>query len=266
MEKIGVGITTYNRPEQLQKLVNSLPLELLHAVVIVNDGSPIDIDLRGIKMITNETNLGVGKSKNKCIADLVVQDCKHLFLIEDDIYIKRPEVFEAYINASRVTGIQHFNFSQHGVMNMYWPSLEPKPRTIIDYGSLKLPLYPHCVGAFSYYTRRCINEVGYIDERFYNACEHVEHTYRIVKAGMHPPFWCFADIEDSASYLGDEQWSLQQSKISCVDGAKSLCVKADAVFESIHGAVPTQIPDYISNVAVELKQIHKKYGPNASYL
>jgi len=212
--KIGVGIITYNRPELLHKCLNSLIPAQIDDVVVINDGNPLPFDIGNGKLIENEINLGVGKSKNKALSYLIEKECDYLFLIEDDIFIKDISVFERYIEASKITGIQHFNFSQHGVMNKSWPGGNPNPRIIIDYGKIKLPLYPHCVGAFSFYTRKCIDSVGFIDEFYYNATEHLDHTYNIIQHNMHPPFWWFADIENSWQYLGDEEWNIEKSTIS----------------------------------------------------
>ena len=49
-----------------------------------------------------------------------------------------------------------------------------------------------------------------MDERFYNALEHVDHTIAVIDAGMHPPFGYFADIADSQDYIGDEGWSTKE--------------------------------------------------------
>jgi hypothetical protein len=58
----------------------------------------------------------------------------------------------------------------------------PNPRLVVDYKSCKVSLYPHCVGAFSYYSKKCLDKIGLLDERFFNAKEHLDHTYEIIKA------------------------------------------------------------------------------------
>lgn len=273
-KKIGVGIVTYNRPEQLKKLIETTQTEYLNKVIdsgiTVNDGNSVVLDFYGRtdinydwQWIDNETNLGVGRSKNKALQYLLDQNCDYLFLIEDDIYIKDPTVFEKYIEASNKAGIQHFNYSQHGVMNKSWPDMNPNPRTSLRYESANLciPLYPHCVGAFSFYTRACLEKVGLLDERYYNACEHVDHTLSIIKAGMHPPFWTFADIENSNQYLGDEEWSLQQSTISSREDHSNIVSFSDEIFKMKHGIAPGQIPVASTEEVVEsIKQIKKTYA------
>ena len=261
-DKIGVGIITYNRPDGLKKLLNSISSCNHIDLVIINDGEYID-NLQGynLNLINNDTNLGVGQCKNKALRYLYESKCEHLFLIEDDIFVKNPIVFEKYIEASKISGIQHFNYSQHGVMNKSWPDGKANPILVIDYGSIKIPLYMATVGAFSYYSRTCIEKVGYMDERYYNACEHVDHTYEIIKKGMHPPFWYNADIENSWEYLGDEPWSIQQSKISSKNDHGQIVSKADEIFFMKHGCVPRSVPFSTEDEVIQsIKKIKKEYG------
>lgn len=278
-EKIGVGIITCNRPHLLKKCVDSIPLDVVDSMIIVNDGKTMDQLLFNEQIGRHDTYewietdgyIGVGKSKNIALNFLLNDpyECyrtDHMFLIEDDIFIQDPKVFEKYIEASKITGIQHFNYSQHGVANKKWeqrafPDVIPNPRVVIDYGSVKIPLYPHCVGAFSYYSRRCLKTVGLLDERYYNACEHVDHTYEIIKAGMHPPYWYFADIENSWTYLGDKEWSIEQSSILSNPNARDNIQKSDKIFLEKHGHLPTQTP-FVDEKGVgkQLKQIREKYG------
>lgn len=265
-EKIGVGIVTYNRPELLKKLLNSIRDRNDIDLIIVNDGDPIELPGYNFYVHQNETNLGVGKSKNKALKYLLEKGCEHIFLIEDDIYIIDSSVFERYIEASKVSGIQHFNYSQHGLMNKRWeqrayPDVVPNPRFIMDYGSLRIPLYPHCVGAFSYYSRKCLEKVGLIDERYFNACEHVDHTLEIIKAGMHPPFWYFADIDNSWLYLGDEPWSLENSTISSQPNHKQMMNEADKIFVEKHGHLPAQTPLITEEGVIKsLKNLRQEYA------
>lgn len=273
-EKIGIGIITHQPRESFKKAFDFWH-HMVSDVVVVNDGEEFDYNFSSnfrrqyisiipettLSYYKNEQNLGVAKTKNKALKHLYDADCEHIFLMEDDIYIKDNKVFDAYIQASKDTGIQHFNFSQHGMMNKKWPGGTPNPKHIIDYGNSRVAFYTHCVGAFSYYSRKSLEEVGYMDEKYYNACEHVDHTYKIIKEGLHPPFWYFADIDESWKYLGDEEWSLEQSKISSKSDHQEIMKNADKVFFKKHNHLPVQTPLQPENVFFEsLKQIKKKYG------
>ena len=263
-ETIGIGISTCNRPSQLKKLLHSLNKahSFIDYIVIVNDGLPLDdLQLTKETLFQNEQNLGVAKTKNKSLNFLMSKSCDHMFLIEDDIFVKDVSVFERYIQSSKLTGIQHFNYSQHGLCNKLPHTDNPNPRLVVDYGEIKLPFFVACVGAFSYYSKLCIEKVGGMDELFYNACEHVEHTHRIHLAGMHPPFWWYPDIENSQQYLGDEPWSLQQSLISSRSDRETIWSTTDKRFQSLHGFVPRQMLDTeFDIVAKQLKQIKANFS------
>jgi len=147
--KIGVGIVTCGRKNTFEKLYSSLkPCEyIIDRLYTVEDKSPKSEGLSPLPYsfdIVNSwkgssgswicgKNQGVAKSKNLALKDLMDSGCDHIFLMEDDIYIKNPKVFESYINASKASGIQHFNYSQHGMMNKSWPGGNPNPRIIIKY-------------------------------------------------------------------------------------------------------------------------------------
>lgn len=197
--KIGIGIITCDRPNYLKKLVKSLEDIFTSNLVIINDGEK---QIDGSKILTHNnkpSKQGVGKAKNQALK--LLKDNDYIFLLEDDIVIKDQVVFEKYINASKLSGIQHFNFAFHGVDN-YLPNGQPAIRLKLDYSpEISVCLYPNVYGAFSMYTKKCIDEVGLMDEFYYNAMEHVDHTAAIIEAGMHPPFRWFADIADSNKYI-----------------------------------------------------------------
>lgn len=269
-EKIGVGIITCDRPLLLEKCYNSVAkCPFIDEGIIVNDGKCLD-------QITPQTDMeipdwwgwhetdgytGVGKSKNHALRYLMETGCDHVFLIENDIFIKDISVFEKYIDASKASGIQHFNFSQHGNANKIpMDFIDPNVRMIVDYKTCRVSLYYHCVGAFSYYSKKCLDTVGLMDERYYNACEHVDHTYQIIKAGMHPPFWAFADIEESWKYLGDDGWSIETSTISSNPNHQQMMQDADKIFVSKHGCVPMKVPIiHNDSMGSYLKEIKNKW-------
>jgi glycosyltransferase involved in cell wall biosynthesis len=238
----------------------------LDRVVVVNDGAPVSSEIlreagRGrAELIKNESNLGVGKSKNRALRHLLQGGMDHLFLMEDDIFVKDGRVFEQYVEAARITGIQHLNFSQHGPKNKS-PYGIPDPVTTVNYGPLRIALHRHCVGAFSYYSRGCLEASGLMDEDFYNGGEHLEHTYRILRAGFHPPFWFFADVDSSEELLGDEPWAVTQSLIASRVDQAELVRRSDALFQAKYGRPVGRIPVAGKGAVMRsLRRIQKKYG------
>jgi len=250
MGKIGVGIVTCNRPSFFLKCFRSIPN--VDSLVIVNDGSDFeDIDkLKDEKIFTyihNKENLGVGKSKNKLLKFLLDEECDHIFIIEDDIIIKDTTVFEKYINASKISGIEHFCFGYHGPANRGGISKgKPTPKFIVDYKTFKLAFNAHSVGAFCYYSKNTLNKVGLIDEDFTNAFEHVEHSYRIAKAGFCTPYWNWPDLANSYELLEELECSEYSSSIRPRSDWQENIKKGALLFQKKHNYLPAwqgAVPD-----------------------
>lgn len=269
---IGLGIITCDRFDYLKQCLEAVKQnrELVNWIVVVNDGQNFTKEQEDIIYGAGVNNIiqhsppyrSVGVAKNQALRWLMVQGCDHLFILENDIIIKRADVFHAYIKAAEVSGIWHMNFSQHGPANKKPNTEEKNPRQVVDYGNgLQVALYPHCVGAFSYFYRGVIKAVGYHDERFKNAFEHVEHTYRIIKKDLHPPFWWFADLPNSEEYLTEIPGSIQNSSIPHTKQWISNFQRANGWFEIKHGYAPTQVPDIAQEIVLEkIQNLEKNYA------
>ncbi|HIF5740232.1 TPA: glycosyltransferase family 2 protein, partial [Enterobacter kobei] len=107
--KIGIAITTYNRP---QVLANSLEQHRKHlpagaVVFVIDDGSNPPAKVPDwCKLIRHDKSLGIVASKNASLECLMDSGCEHLFLWDDDAYaiadnwhlpyIESPEPHLAY--------------------------------------------------------------------------------------------------------------------------------------------------------------------------
>ena len=278
--KIGLGVITCDRQQFLERCLASINPTLVHEICVVNDGNESVDDICGDIYTIQQwpPRQGVGIAKNTALKYLMKRDCDHFFLIEDDTVILDGNVFMKYIDASMSSGIQHFNFGPGSGLNRKQPDqdkynqyvdreswemkTEPIYRLCIEYkDGLSVSLFPHCCGMFSYYSKKCLDTVGLMDESFKNVWEHVEHTHQIIKHGMHPPFWYFADIKDSHLYLAEQENAIKESSISndkaawqknLTDGAKYYAKK--------HGATPMEIPVVSQdNVIAALKRIKESH-------
>jgi len=241
--RFGIGIITCNREDSFQKCLASIPPNAGDSFVIVNDGEPYQnySSVRGETVIQNPTNIGVCKSKNLAFRYLLDQNLDYIFLIEDDIVIKDPTVFQKYIDAYKETGIHHFSYGFHGPANKGGVSHgTPQPRLVVNYPTNSICLNGACVGAFCFYTRECLKKVGLLDERFYQAFDHVEHTYRIAKAGMTTPYWWFADVNESWKYIDEVACNEESSVIRTKDPAawQEQVQMAALYFKDKHGYLP----------------------------
>lgn len=225
-KSVGLAVITYNRLDFLKNCTRSLDRHQWgHADVrvVVDDSSDQsgyetflrDCAQRGIHVIRLPCNQGVAAAKNAALRHLLERKCQYLFLMEDDMLLISSLALRYYIDWAHRFQIHHLNFGLHGRKNR-WREM------LIRHANDWLLCYPSLVGAFSFYTARAVNEVGYLDERFRNALEHVEHTYRIAKAGLTTPFWCFADHPLNTDLLREQPGSLTHSVIRNADWSQRL--------------------------------------------
>lgn len=272
MGKIGVGIVTCNRQDFYEKCLESLSKCDIDELVTVNDGSPYDTQQIVGEYKQHKQNKGVGITKNEILQYLLDADCEHLFIIEDDIIVSDVDVFQKYITTAERTGIWHLMFGYHGPANKT-PDRKPNPRLIVDYGDeCKLALNQHCVGAFCYYHKGVIKNVGLMDEAFKNAWEHVEHSYQIAKLGLVPGYWWWPDVANSYDYLDELACSEDNSTIRWADAEKKIpkqdwsenIQKGMHHFYSKHNFMPGTVPDTSpEDIRSKLGTIQKNYSKKA---
>lgn len=260
-EKIGVGIITCNRKQSFLKCYNSIDQNKIDELVVINDGESLNENLQ-CELIEHQQNLGVGISKNDAFKYLIEKDCTHIFLIEDDVIVKDNKVFDQYINTSKHTGVKHMMWGFHGPANRSNLNYDIiNPRKIVKYKSLNLVLNLHCVGAFCYYNKEVLLQVGLNDVFFKNAWEHVEHSYRIALAGYIPGYWWWPDIDNSNDYLEEQNNSLTDSSISSNSNHLLNINKGAEYFYNKHGFTPVTVPQItLEHTLSNLRLIYKTYG------
>lgn len=261
-DKIGLAITTFNRPQFFLRALDSLKASNIDELVIINDGEPFPGSIRyGVTTIQHAQNLGVGVSKNDGIRYLLSRGCQHIFVMEDDMEILNQSILDIYVEAARVTGLGHFNYGPGlgfnreqlpgiGMHNQHLLNYESKllKKLVVRYSpTVSLSFFPNLGGMFAYFSRSCIETVGLMDEKFLNVFEHVEHTYRICKTRYHSPFWWFADIDGSERLIKSQDNSMALSSISKRTGQvdktwlQRMRVGAD-YFKSKTGYYPAEVP------------------------
>ena len=218
MEKIGIGIVTYQRFDRFKQCFENLLKNGrdVTEIVIVDDCSTVDrekydayfngIKFKHIHVIVNEKNLGVGPSKNKILKYFYDKGYKYIFTLEDDINIINEDVFAEYIDVVTNTGFQYVNFALHGLHNI-------NRQRVMKINNYEVGIYPHIVGALSLHTKKLIDDIGYYDEEYKNAWEHVDYCYIASLKGLTSPFWMFIDVKDSNRLVQEQTGSLEDSSI-----------------------------------------------------
>lgn len=260
--KIGICVSTCDRPDYFKNCIESLAAT--NAIICVCDDGFNKVSSlipKGVKhLTTDEPRSGVAKNKNLGFRYLLNKECDYIFMIEDDCIITNNDIFNKYIEASKVTGIQHFNFGPGSPWNrkqddaslkgdlskrmLAKQSGKPTPRLKVQYDKdnrVCICLYEHVVGMLSFFTRRGLEQVGLYDEDFYNAWEHVEHTHRFINEGLTSPFWYFADIEGSEDYIEGQQDEKANSSLSKdEDEFNQLVVNGLKIYKQKHNTTPSQ--------------------------
>jgi GT2 family glycosyltransferase len=225
-DEVGIGITTYNRPDRLEIALKSVfaNFDLPGVrIYLYDDGSDPEHQERIAEIVhpyrhqlaltMGGENKGVATAKNSLLHQMMADRKQFLFLMEDDQIVLSPKAYGLYIDAYRSNKkIHHFMFAHHGGLNDGVETHRISPR---------IEFYPNCIGSWCFYTKQAIKEVGYMDENFHNAMEHVEHTHRIIKAGMlgvqPDSFGWFPDAVGSRGYIREQEGALQDSVIRSND-------------------------------------------------
>jgi len=267
-----IGILTANRPEFLYNLMKSLDFtvnikdSLVERLIMVNDGDNKNLEfprnyLTSIQdptkkgkfiLCDHKENLGIAKSKNE-ILSIFMQHCKsdYLFLIEDDVVIKNPKIFNEYINISNLTGFQHLIWGSGGPNNIKTMDkiILPDPRYTITYKEKDTEIehdvlfFKHCVGMFCLYTRKYLEKVGAFDEEYKNAVEHIDHSFKGATVDMIPGYGVWPDSEESFYCLDDQDRDLSHSSTRNFTEYEKNVMNGFRRFNSLYGFSPTTFPE-----------------------
>lgn len=204
--RIGIAITTHNRPGVLTKAIEQqlkhLPAGSL--LVVIDDGSQPAVAVpEGVELVRLNTSQGIVAAKNASLTALVDAGCEHLFLFDDDAwpisdnwqlpYIESPEPHLAY---------QFLDLAGSRKLN----------DITVLYRDDQHVAYTGQRGVMLYYHRSAIDAVGGFDTVYGRGMyEHSDLATRIHNAGL--TSWAFADVAGSEKliYSLDEHEAVERS-------------------------------------------------------
>lgn len=168
--KIGIGITTYKRPELIQQCLAELNARLPpNSTLFVNDDS--------------ERAEGIAAAKNRCLAAL--EDCDYIFLFDDDIWPCKDRWWEPFIK-----GVTDYNCH---VFSSSWNTV--KTNYIVARKGSLLSLKWVC-GVCVFLTKKVLETIGGYNIMFGKwGGEHEEYAQRAWLNGLAPYRLC--DLEGS---------------------------------------------------------------------
>jgi len=190
----GIGILSYNRGRSLKRLIESIQ-QWKHSgnggsvTIFVSDDSSTEpttlaylTDLarsNDFIVLRNYSRLGVAGNSNKLL--FCLSRFRNFLLLNDDVEILANGWQQLYVDASRLSGIQHFIYNQPGV----YGARDCKPNMLN--GVLICTVYEKPHGAILFATRNYLDTVGYFDESYgYYGLEHVDWSTKAFESGLQP--------------------------------------------------------------------------------
>jgi len=278
--KLGIGYITCDAPDRVKATYPTIP-KGVGELVVVNSGCILNEDEyfpESTKVIQTGKKINVAVAKNRALRHLMSEGCEHIFLIEDDMIIKDAGVFGAYLKSAEASGIWHMNYALQGALNRAQDvnadvktladlnalksDSAPAPRAKLEYGNgIKLAFYPHALSSFQYFYRGIVKNVGYFDERYQNSLENVDYIYRVIEAGLHPPYWWFADIDNSSYYLESLPDCDTNSVLRSDESYGENMLFGKQWFKGKYEITPEIVPDTQESLALKrINEIKMKYA------
>ena len=183
---IGIGISTFKRPEMLAKLLDSIHKYTTYDYIL------------HVAEDTDEDRRGVAFRKNQSLRAL--QHADHIFLLDDDVEIIKKGWEEFFINS----GYNHLLY------------LNASHNLITTAGELEL--YADCGGVFMYMRKGAVERVGAFDEGYkMYGYEHADYSCRILGGhGQYPM------LKDTSKYIYSEDYSNPNHVSSITNSEKNL--------------------------------------------
>lgn len=185
MGKIGIAISTYNRPEVLQcslEYIKRYTDSDIH-IAVFDDGSTThqknnEICLKHGVEYYHKENVGIAKNKNRGIKRFNTYD--HVFLLDDDIFPKKHGWIEYYITSAQSSGNHHLLYMFENATG------RDHHKVSKDHGN-GITEFHSCGGVLVYIDKKVIQTVGGFNKNFgIYGYEHAEYSRRIHRAGFTP--------------------------------------------------------------------------------
>jgi len=195
-KKIGLGITTLDRPQYYTPMVYSIVDQLRYLVdyvVVVNDGTYKDIredyaeaDLILMSYFTgcvcyNEPGRWYCAAKNLCFKILLEEDCDYIFVADDDVLIRSTKAIDGYIEAMEEHGIGHMSF--HAPLTSLMRGNGQLNAAPVEVNG-SVTTWPNHSAQWLVYSREALETCGLFDPGFEGSWEHIEHTTRMGISGF----------------------------------------------------------------------------------
>lgn len=173
--KIGIGVTSFNRPAHLDLWVEQITKHSSEDVKV-----HIEIDKK-------EDRKGIAFRKNNCLRAL--KDCDYIFLFDDDCFPIADGWIDFFIEKHKATNQHHFLY------------MRPTTNIRIVKAEKDINIFTNCGGVFMFLTKEVIKKVGgFCKDYGMYGYEHAGYSHRIHSAGLNT-FGQYLSPKESSKYL-----------------------------------------------------------------
>lgn len=193
--RVGIGVTSYNRPQMLEKCLEQIKKHTFSDDVTIY-----------VAQDSDEDRQGVAKRKNECLRAL--KDCDYIFLFDDDCWPIRDGWVEFFISGAGNTHVLYLNDKMHNPIHEGY----------------SFKTYHDCGGVFMYIPKTALDKIGAFNEDFELwGFEHAEWSLRYYKEFLNTKYYFM--LKGTDDYLHSEDYSNPDHKSSITNDEKNLLFK-----------------------------------------
>ena len=253
-EQTIIGIVTCNREEMMHKLIKTIDPSVAKKIFIIVAGDAYNKYPENVEVIKcNRSPTVVGIAKTTLLRHMYNwkdedgNQPQFFFLLEEDIEITNNKVFERYIETAADSGLWHFQLSYgtHGGVagGNVNPDGTPIKRASVKYTNHMVDFYQNSFQCFTLCHRDSIRRGFLYDPRFLNAAEHLSQHAKIFKEKCGTPFRWFGDIQDSHTYIQDQDSNHASSVIRKDPEFHKNFSYSWQLFKQLWGSFPNAVED-----------------------
>ena len=257
--KKALGIITCDREEFYNEILETTPVVGVDKVYVFDSSSNENKYAESndkVELVPHDDRATVGVAKNRLLAKMKEDGYDHLFLQEGDVKLLDGDVFDAYIETAKASGLWgSLNYAWHGNGNKDTTGGRTLKNSIDLDDGLGLDFTHNGTAAFSYIHARIPDVIGYHDEFYINCWEHLDfyQTQSALKLASY--WWWFTDIKDSHKYITDLDDGRHGGSVIRKDDEWMESMRAGIQhFKSKHKYTPTNMPHASEEQVLERMQ------------